>query len=466
VGDIEREPGRSRAPLSRPRRIAAAAALAAATASLLATGAAAVDRHEIATQFASHGTAASEDGRLLFTVSRFDSVAVIDPHDCEYVAAIPLRAFGSRPSGAAVSRGRLFVTSATGVIAIDAKTFLPVDTIPFDFAIGIEHGAVAAAALSPAVFAVNGTARNLLRIDAETLRETGSVALGPDHTALALSPDERTVYVLDTERGRLVRVDANSLDVEGGSDVDPSGGFLDIPMEAAVAADGRVLVAYVGGDYLGRIAVFSRFGFLLDTIVLPAFSTGIAADALGGHVVTGGGFVLRQRDLAIEDGFSRRSVGLYSVSADPATGAFHSTNDNDRYVTRLTGLPVPLRVSSGTPEEGGWISLAIDVPPEAGRLAQVVLSRGRSAGVRVDSLRRFGLDRDDLFTASRRATSDDFAGFLARLDANGRATARVRLSPDVLSPSGEIFAGFVTFEDEPSRTGVRFVSGPLRIVAR
>lgn len=443
-----------------------------AAAALLVTlfaagGARAIDTHELVTQFSSHGSATTADGRFLFTVSRYDSVAIIDPLTCQYVGAIPLGALCSRPSGAAVGSGRLFVSSATGVVAIDTALFDPIETFPIPTAIGNEHGSVVAARLSNDVFAVNGTTRDLVRIDAAQLSVTGTATLGADHTSLALAPNEKTVYVVNTERGRVLRLDAKSLGVLGEASVDHSDDYLDMPMEVAVAADGRVLVAYVGTDYKGRVAVFSPFLSRLGTVFLPDYSTGIAADRLGGHAVTGGGFVLRQTDMALVGDFSRRSVGLYSVSVDPVTGAFHSTNDNDRYVIRVEELPPPIRLlAPGLAIPGAWVGIELHAPTEAGREAQVVLSASVAEGVRVDGSRRFPLDYDALFRRSRRAASDDYVDFSCRLDSTGRARVYVRLSEDVLPESGVLHAAFVTYDAAPSRTGIRFVSGALRVATR
>jgi len=426
----------------------------------------AIDSHELVTQFSSHGSATTADGGLLFTVSRYDSVAVIDPGTCQYVGAIPLGAICSRPSGAAVSAGRLFVSSATGVVAIDAFSLVPVTTFPVPAAIGNEHGSVVAARLSSAVFAVNGTTRDLLRIEASSLGVTGVASLGADHTSLALSPNERTLYVVNTERGLLRRLDAKSLETLSTTTISAPADFLDIPMEVATTADGRVLVAYVGADYLGRVAEFSGAGERLSTVVLPDYSTGVATDPLGGFAVTGGGFVLRQRDLARCDDFARRNVGLYSVSVDPSTNAFHSTNDNDRYVTRVDDLPPALRITTGPAFPGGWVGIEVRAPGEAGRMAQVILSASRATGVRVDSTRRFPLDYDDLFRLSRRAATSDFEDFTVRLDDEGVGRAFVRLSPNVLPESGALYAAFVTYEGAPSRDRIRFVSGALRVATR
>lgn len=455
-----------RRPSSRANRTARA--LVFALSSLAASaGAGAIDTHELVTQFSSHGSATTADGRFLFTVSRYDSVAIIDPLSCQYVGAIPLGALCSRPSGAAIGSGRLFVSSATGVVAIDTALFEPVETFPVPAAIGNEHGSVAAARLSSDVFAVNGTTRDLVRIDAAALAVTGTLSLGSDHTSLALAPNERTVYVVNTERGRLLRIDAKTLAVQGEAPVDHFDDFLDIPMEVTVAADGRVLVAYVGTDYKGRVAVFSSALSRLGTVFLPDYSTGVAADRLGGHAVTGGGFVLRQTDMALVADFSRRSVGLYSVSVDPETGAFHSTNDNDRYVVRVEQLPPPIRLlDPASVVPGGWVGIELHAPTEAGRVAQVVLSKSVASGVRVDAARRCPLDYDDLFRLSRRGTSDDFVDFTCRLDSEGRARVFVRLSEAVLPETGVLHAAYVTYDSEPSRTAIRFVSGALRVDAR
>ncbi|HWT11150.1 MAG TPA: hypothetical protein VN231_00180 [Allosphingosinicella sp.] len=160
------------------------------------------------------GVAVSPDGRLAYATSEEDhSVAVVETAGPRVRARIRV---GLRPRNAVFTADgrRAFVPGENDatVAAIDVAR----DRVVASARIEGENSRPMGVALAPGdsqLFVTTGRGRRLARLDATTLRATGTVEVGERPWGLAVSPDGRFVFTANGPSNDVAMVDAATLRV-------------------------------------------------------------------------------------------------------------------------------------------------------------------------------------------------------------------------------------------------------------
>ncbi len=424
-----------------------------------------VDR--IATLLSSNGVAFNADGSRAYVSSSYGGVSVIDTANSLNVATFDLSRDVTTPSAVGCARGKLFVVSFRDVAVVDELTGLVLRSIPRPFVAGSLESDVATTPDGDRVVVVMGTSSDLTVLDAASDAVLGTVTLGPNHNRVALSPDGAIAYATNKETGTLATVDLRSLEVARVQSISPSGPILDFPCAVAVrSATGEVVVSYVTPDYEGHLAVFGPDGAPRRVLHAGRFTTGVDVTADGRHALTGAGDVFDLDSGARIASLDVPPNGISDVAFSAEAGVAIVTNSGERHL-RSIGLFEPALEVAGTPRMGERLTFTLDVPGESNRPFQLVASGSTARGIPLGEAKRFPLDPDVLFRASR-AASGPFTGFVGTLDRYGRATATLELSSAVpIRGAGfPVTFALATFGASRDRSDCRKVSNAVTVWIR
>jgi DNA-binding beta-propeller fold protein YncE len=413
-----------------------------------------------------YGSASSPDGDRFYTVSDNGIVGVFDAVENRYLNAIDLRDIATWTTGAVIARGKLYVESFTHVVVIDLATEEVVAMIEQRHFLGSHFGSLVASPDGATVYAIVGSTTHLTMIDTETDTIMGEFEVGGDFTGLGISPDGRRLYVSSKEEGRVLVFDVEALEFIGDHVyTNDETGFLSFPTQVDVGPDGTVYVNYVGDDFLGRVAVLDPDGNLVRTFEAASFATGVSVTDDGQYLVLGSGQVLgtQEGDTAAQFVLP---VGLSTVSLSPDGTRAFITNINTQYLYTIEGF-TPLLTFEGTMELGQEIVLHLRVPQDAGRMFQILASAGADRGIVLPDSRIFPLNDDYVLRYSRDHADDNpiFHGFVDFLDEEGRGSAVITVSEELLDLMGEnrvLHVAFATvWNPPPTKANVKTISNLL-----
>ncbi len=287
----------------------------------------------------SYGQAYAVDADLLYNVSSFNVVAVVDPKTNRYLRLIDLSSSKAvLSSGLGIASGKLYVEAYPDIVVVDLASERVLTTLEQPVVIGSTYGDISVSPDEQRVYAVIGSSDVVTVIDSRDDSIVGTIPVGPDHNSLALSPDARRLYVTNKEESTLSIIDTVDLAVRRTVKVSPDANFANFPLQIAVARDEMVYINFIHNKTGGHVAVFSPDGDRLEDLDLSRTSTGIAVSPGGDWLVTGGGDIISRNTGKIMENLSIPTNGISTVLFAPTDGRSFITNMNHRCLSTASGF--------------------------------------------------------------------------------------------------------------------------------